>query len=70
MTNFSRLFFIVFNYKNLKSFNLLRNIGALIPKSLPLHKGAFFMFIYKLSIFLTSTAFVATNTKHGISLSR
>ena len=39
MTNFSRLFFIVFNYKNLKSFNLLRNIGALIPKSLPCVKG-------------------------------
>ncbi len=28
------------------------------------------MFIYDLSIFLTSTAFVATNTKYGIPLSR
>ncbi len=28
------------------------------------------MFIYGLSIFLTSTAFVATNAKYGIPLSR
>ncbi len=41
-----------------------------VQKSLPLHKGAFFMFIYDLSIFLTSTAFVSTNAKYGISLSR
>ncbi len=34
-----------------------------IAKSLPLHKGAFFMFTYGLSIFLTSTAFVTTNAK-------
>jgi len=29
-----------------------------------------FLFIYYLSIFLTSTAFVATNVRHGIPLSR
>ena len=28
------------------------------------------MFIYELSIFLTSTAFVSTNAKYGIPLSR
>jgi len=28
------------------------------------------MFAYNLSIFLTSTAFVATNAKYGIPLSR
>ena len=28
------------------------------------------MFTYEMSIFLTSTAFVATNTKYGIPLSR
>ena len=28
------------------------------------------MFIYDLSIFLTSTAFVATNAKYGVPLSR
>ncbi len=28
------------------------------------------MFIYKLSIFLTSTAFVDTNAKYGTSLSK
>ena len=33
-------------------------------------KGAFFMFIYDLSIFLTNTAFVSTNAKYGIPLSR
>ena len=38
---------------------------TLIAKRLPLHKGAFFMFIYGLSIFLTSTAFVDTNAKYG-----
>ena len=32
--------------------------------------GSLFMFIYSLSIFLTSTAFVATNAKYGIPLSR
>ncbi len=32
-------------------------------ESLPLHKGGFFMFIYALSIFLTSTAFVVTHAK-------
>ena len=35
-----------------------------------LHKGASFMFIYDLSIFLTSTAFVSTNAKYDIPLSR
>ena len=29
-----------------------------------------FLFIYALSIFLTSTAFVSTNAKYGIPLSR
>ena len=37
---------------------------------LPLHKGAFFMFTYDLSILLTSTAFMDTNSKYGIPLSR
>ena len=32
--------------------------------------GSLFMFIYALSIFLTSTAFVSTNTKYGIPLLR
>ena len=41
-----------------------------LRRQLPLHKGAFFMFTYALSIFLTSTAFVSTNTKYGIPLSR
>ena len=34
------------------------------------NKGAFFTFIYALSIFLTSTAFVSTNAKYDIPLSR
>ena len=34
-----------------------------IDNRLPLHKGAFFTFLYNLSIFLTSTAFVFTNAK-------
>ena len=41
-----------------------------IGRQLPLHKGAFFMFTYDVSIFLTSTAFVDTKAKYGISLSR
>ena len=32
--------------------------------------GSLFMFIYALSFFLTSTAFVDTNAKHGTPLSR
>ena len=36
-------------------------IGGLPPSLL--HKGAFFMFIYAVSIFLTSTAFVDTKAK-------
>ena len=32
--------------------------------------GSLFLFIYDLSIFLTSTAFVDTNAKYGIPLSR
>jgi len=51
------------------NFNLLPNIEALIAKRLPLHEGAF-LFIYDLSFFLTSTAFVDTNAKYGIPLSR
>ena len=39
-------------------------------KELPCVKGAFFMYAYALSIFLTSTAFVSTNAKYGIPLSR
>ena len=42
----------------------------IIDKSLPLHKGGFFTFTYDLSIFLTSTAFVSTNAKYDIPLSR
>ena len=42
----------------------------IVDKSLPCVKGAFFMFIYNLSTFLTSTAFVSTNAKYGIPLSR
>ena len=38
--------------------------------SLVYDKGAFFMFTYDASIFLTSTAFVDTKAKYGISLSR
>ena len=41
-----------------------------VEKSLPCVKGAFSMFIYNLSIFLTSTAFVGTNAKYGTPLSR
>ncbi len=33
-------------------------------------KGSLFMFIYDLSIFLTSTAYVDTNAKYGIPLWR
>ena len=40
------------------------SVGSSLPE------GAFFMFIYVLSIFLTSTAFVSTNAKYGIPLSR
>ena len=43
--------------------NLSRNIGTLNVERLPLHKGAFFMFTYNLSIFLT-------NAKYGISQKR
>ena len=42
----------------------------IIDKSPPLHKGGFFTFTYDLSIFLTSTAFVSTNAKYDIPLSR
>ena len=38
--------------------------------SAPFTQGSLFMFIYDLSIFLTSTAFVTTNAKYGIPLSR
>ena len=38
--------------------------------SAPFAQGSLFMFIYYLSIFLTSTAFVSTNAKYGIPLSR
>ena len=46
--------------------DVLRSLSSLIisrevKKRLPLHMGAFFMFIYALSIFLTSTAFADTN---------
>lgn len=41
-----------------------------VEKRLLCVKGAFFMFIYALSILLTSTAFMDTNAKHGIPLSR
>ena len=41
-----------------------------LRRQLPLHKGAFLMFAYNLSIFLTSTAFVDTKAKYGIPLSR
>ena len=41
-----------------------------LRRQLPLHKGAIFLFIYDLSIFLTNTAFVDTNAKYGIPLSR
>jgi len=47
---------------------LCLSIGG--EKSLPCAKGAFFMFTYGLSILLTSTAFVFTNAKYGIPLSR
>ena len=40
-----------------------------LRRELPLHKGAF-LFAYDLSIFLTSTAFVDTNSKYGTPLSR
>ena len=39
-------------------------------KKPPLRKGSFFTFIYTLSFFLASTAFVSTNAKYGIPLSR
>ena len=39
-------------------------------KKPPFTQGSFFTFIYTLSIFLTSTAFVSTNAKYGIPLSR
>ena len=38
--------------------------------SAPFTQGSLFMFTYNLSIVLTSTAFVATNAKYGIPLSR
>ena len=38
--------------------------------SAPFTQGSLFMFIYDLSFFMTSTAFVATNAKYGTSLSR
>ena len=38
--------------------------------SAPFTQGSLFMFIYDLSFFLTSTAFVSTNTKYGIPFSR
>ena len=41
-----------------------------LRRQLPLHKGAFFMVLHGLSNSLTSTAFVSTNTKYGIPLSR
>ena len=47
-----------------------QSLSLAFAHQLPLHKGAFFMFIYSLSIFLTSTAFMYTNAKYGIPLSR
>ena len=41
-----------------------------LRRQLPLHKGAFLMFTYTMSIFLTSAAFVSKNAKYGIPLSR
>ena len=38
--------------------------------SAPFTQGSLFTFAYDLSIFLTSTAFVSTNAKYGIPLSR
>ena len=49
---------------------ILKTIPRPTPSELPLHKGAFFAFIYALSIFLTSTAFVDTKAKYGIPLLR
>ena len=43
-------------------FSIKQSLSRL-RRQLPLHKGAFFTFIYNLSIFLTSTAFVSTNAK-------
>ena len=45
--------------------DVLRSLSPLmisreVKKRLPLHTGAFFMFLYALSIFLTSTAFADT----------
>ena len=46
----------------------LCSVASLLRKhcgcQLPLHKGAFLLLIYALSIFLTSTAFVDTEAKH------
>ena len=61
----SRIIYMKTTTTNLTNSNLSR-----IGKRLPLHKRAFFMFIYSLSILLTSTAFVDTNAKYGIPLSR
>ena len=43
------------------TFSILFDYLAGGKKRLPLHTGAFFMFIYTLSFFLTSTAFADTN---------
>ena len=40
------------------------------PSGAPFTQASLFLFAYDLSIFLTSTAFVDTNAKYGIPLSR
>jgi len=49
-------------------FSIKQSLSRL-QRQLPLHKGAFFMFTYDLSILLTSTAFVDTKAKYGMPLS-
>lgn len=47
------------------------NMGAQIGKKSPFTQGRlFFIFIYDLSIFMTSTALMDTKAKYGITLSR
>ena len=47
-----------------------RTIPQSASLTAPFTQGSLFMFIYNSSIFLTSTAFVDTNAKYGIPLSR
>ena len=53
-----------------KSNSYTKTIPQPPSASAPFTQGSLFMFIYTLSFFLTSTAFVDTKAKYGISLSR